>query len=187
VAAGETATSLTVRATSTVDTGKSGTAAVTVSSGDDEDEDEGPPPGFEVYMAGYTTGWVPCYWVNDSLTLLSLPANGTEGYATGIAVSGSGDVYISGFGLDGSGNPRPGYWKTGEQSPADLPIPSPGIGGNTEAIAIVGSDVYILGFSYDEDIYNPTPCFWINGELAPFFFSGIDGEVMDFVLVSSTD
>jgi hypothetical protein len=37
VAAGETATSLTVRATSTVDTGKSGTAAVTVSAGSGKD------------------------------------------------------------------------------------------------------------------------------------------------------
>jgi hypothetical protein len=318
VAAGETATTLTVRAESTVDTTKFDTAAVTVSSG--------PPPDLDVYMAGYTTRdnlRVPCYWVNGNMTLLSLPSTGTfgeangiavsgsgdvytagyifvpgtngevpcywknsvrmdipgvgggeatgiavsdsddvyivgirygvsgdgfwylenntaygspaptgkgsyatgiavsggavyisgcdvqidtgdttvwylrngstelssaigtEGYVTGIAVSDSGDVYISGHGLVG-GERVPGYWKSSEPYPAALPIPSPGIGASAEAIAVSGSDVYILGFSY-ENIYYPTPCFWINGELASSPFPDIDGEVLGFTLVSSTD
>ncbi|MDR1238600.1 MAG: Ig-like domain-containing protein, partial [Treponema sp.] len=158
VAAGETVgTTLTVRAASTLDDTKSGTATVTVSSGGGGFD---PPPGLTVYMAGYTTGddgKAPCYWVNGNRTFLPIPDTygpDTYGIAAGITVSGSGDVYIAGSYGDDNAKPcyvRPCYWKNGMR--IDLPIEA-WDGGGAWAIAVSGTDVYIAGVSYEDTGYD---------------------------------
>jgi hypothetical protein len=160
VAAGETAAALTVRATSTVDTSKSGTASVTVSSAANGGNAKG------VYIAGYTAKdgkETPCYWLNGTRHELDLPAerNIVDAYAVDITVT-AGKVYIVGY-YDYYAAPSYRrticYWIDGIRHDvaeyADLSSVSP----YPRAIAVANSgQVYISG--YARVLGTELPCFW---------------------------
>jgi hypothetical protein len=176
VASGETATTLTVWATSTVDTSKSGMATVTVDT-------SGTPPALDAYLLGYAnvSGKVtPCYWVDGKRILLSLPSTAKGGVARFIAESGS-DVYITGVYYDDNDYVMLCYWKNGVLNP----LPFTGIEVEATGIAVSGSDVYIAGYYY-EDEDSAKPCYWKNGSFNTLSFTGIRGKTTA-IAVSGSD
>lgn len=105
--------------------------------------------GTDVYIAG-TEGLIfrtAVYWKNGVATSLGL------GVATGIAVSTSGDVYVSNSATASSG---PTYWENGtlETLPGDA-------SSYLNAIAVQGSNVYAVGA--DGHGTYQTALYWLNG------------------------
>jgi hypothetical protein len=109
-----------------------------------------------------------CYWANGIRTDLPVP-NGTDGYATGIAVQG-GKVYVSGMYYDSNYNGTACYWVNGTRT--DLPVPNGTggevwdftVGGEVWDITVQDGNVYVSGRYYNND--DPEyglPCYWVNG------------------------
>jgi hypothetical protein len=133
-----------------------------------------------VYMAGTsydldiqdTTTNRPCYWINTTKHILSMPAGYSNGQAQSITVSG-GKVYVAGF----YGNEGPVsdytacYWVDGER----FALPSPSEGGRmarTFDIAVSGNDIYVSGSNFYYETETPftrheTPCYWKVSSPAP--------------------
>ncbi|MDR1318904.1 MAG: hypothetical protein LBJ90_04695, partial [Treponema sp.] len=125
----------------------------------------------------------PCYWKNgtrQTLSSFALAPGQTVTYFTGgIAVSGSGDVYIPGYYYEDDAEinvPRPCYWRN--SSVFEL---STGTESIAVAVALLGSDVYILGF---DDTY--TAFFWKNGQRNTFPFSTAGIDAMGFALIDGS-
>jgi hypothetical protein len=114
--------------------------------------------GTDVYVSG--TGINPStgasaalYWKNGVLT--TLPTGGTtdDVWTTGIAVSGTGEVYISGY--TGRFATTAVYWKDGVLKA----LASSGSGGITGPVFVAtNGDVYIPN-------RNASPSYWLNGAL----------------------
>lgn len=110
--------------------------------------------GSDVYVAGNTDG--AKYWKNgEAFGLGSLTGSAT---VTGMALSGSGDVLVSGIEYR-NGVPVALLWRNGV--PAAL---SDGVtGAAAEAVAVSGTDVYVAGYSISGQ--ESTPAYWKNGTL----------------------
>lgn len=137
---------------------------------------DGTISGTDVLLAGWepgtTTSSVGGYSdiTTSAQTFVTDLAGSPGSLVDGIAVSGSGGVYLAGETNDWSPNPpsRPVYW-TGA-TPAALPLPSGYATASAMLIAVGGGDVYIVGYPVTRSNFwtssNPmTPLLWKNGSL----------------------
>ncbi|MGA2973793.1 MAG: chitobiase/beta-hexosaminidase C-terminal domain-containing protein [Spirochaetia bacterium] len=108
---------------------------------------------------GYNT--LPCYWENETLTLLSIVGN-TYGQAAGVAIDSSGNLYVAGciWGIAGG---EPCYWKNGTQF--ILSMGSGNTFGYANSVALDNAgNVYIVG-KVGPAYNSAMPCYWENGTL----------------------
>jgi hypothetical protein len=115
---------------------------------------------------GSTITPTPCYWVNNSPSILPLPSGAIICWTTGIALSGS-DIYVAGYWEDSSTNITPCYWKNGTYN--SLSLPSGQTGGYTHNISVAGSSIYIAGgtiFLSGSAVSSSTVGYWANGTLS---------------------
>ena len=118
--------------------------------------------GTDVYVLGWVQRYsvsTATYWLNGNPFHLSDTTLSTR--ASGITVDG-GDIYVSGAGLNITGNPSfivssyLMYWKNNTlQNPADSSSSNASL--TVGSIAVSGSNVYIAGTSNNQAVY------WKNG------------------------
>lgn len=111
---------------------------------------------------------VPTYWLNTVPTRLS--DSGVGYWTNGMAVSGSGDVYILVRENGGSVQDpdKIGYWKVGHSI---IELTNGVYHGSVYGIAADGNDVYVVGdYRFDGD--PSSACIWKNGEISKLHSGG---------------
>ena len=156
VAADETATSLTVKATSAVDNTKNGTAAVRVTEKTAQTD---------IYAAGYERNgdgkYVGKVWKNGEL-LHNFTVN-DQVEVSSIFVAGN-DVYVVGNERIASGSWVATLWKNGTKFYALKTTNNGTRGSYAVGIHVAGSEVYVAGYEYTSST-NTTGYVWKNNEV----------------------
>jgi len=134
----------------------------------------GPQPGgdgsLNVYLAGNDQtgdGSVPCFWKNDTKTILP---NTNGGTAHSLSVEGS-NVYVAGRSWVDNAQTRfsPCYWLNGTRK--DLPLMDVRGNGMANSIVAFNGTVYAAGTCSDSleffanSGWRKLPCYWKNGQL----------------------